>query len=171
MNWCFWTVGLGKTLRSPLGSKEIQPVNPKENQPWIFIWRTDAEAPILCPHMWRAKLIGKDPDAGKDWRQEEKGTTEDEMVGWHHRLNCKLSLSKIRELVMDRKPGVLQSIASQRVGHDWVTELNWLSSPEFCNWLIRPSNSQHGAPDFCLLLSTLGQVNSSKTWEKKWTWA
>ena len=87
-NWCFWTVVLEKTLESPLDSKEIQPVHPKGNQSWIFIGRTDAEAEtlILWPPDVKNRLIGKDPDAGKDWRWEEKGTTEDEMVGWHHWL-------------------------------------------------------------------------------------
>ena len=88
-NWCFWTVVLEKTLESPLDRKEIKSVNPKGNQPWVFIGRTDAEAeaPILWPPDVKGWLIGKDPNAGEDWRQEEKGTTEDEMVGWHHRLN------------------------------------------------------------------------------------
>ena len=85
-NWCFWIVVLEKTLESPLGCKELKPVNPKWNQSLIFIGRTDAEALILWPPDAKNCLIGKDPDAGKDWRQEEKGTTEDEMVGWHHRL-------------------------------------------------------------------------------------
>ena len=85
-NWCFWTVVLEKTLESPLDCKEIKPVNPKGNQPWIFIGRTDAEAPIVWPPDVKRRLIGKDPDAGKDWAQE-KGETEDEMVGWHHWLN------------------------------------------------------------------------------------
>ena len=86
-NWCFWTVVLEKTLESPLDCKEIQLVHPKGDPPCIFIGRTDAgaEAPILWPPDAKNWLIGKDPDAGKDWRQEEKGTTEDEMVGWHHR--------------------------------------------------------------------------------------
>ena len=88
-NWCFWTVVLEKTLESDLDSKEIQPVNPKGNQSWAFIGRTNAEAetPILWPPDVKNWLIGKDPDAGKDWRQKEKGTTEDETVGWHHRFN------------------------------------------------------------------------------------
>ena len=86
-NWCFWTVVLEKTLESPLDSKEIQPVHPKGNQPWIFTGRADAEAPILWPPDAKSQLTGKDPDAGKDWGQEEKGMTEDEMVGWHHWLN------------------------------------------------------------------------------------
>ena len=87
-NWCFWTVVLEKTLESPMDSKEIQPVQPKGNQSWIFIGRTDAEAEtlILWPPDVKNWLIWKDPDAGKDWRWE-KGTTEDEMVGWYHRLN------------------------------------------------------------------------------------
>ena len=87
-NWCFWTVVLEKTLESPLDCKEIKPVNPKGNQSWIFIWRTDAEAetPILWPLDAKNWLIWKDPGAGKDWRQE-KVTTEDEMVGWHHWLS------------------------------------------------------------------------------------
>ena len=84
-DWCFWTVVLGKTLESPLDSKDIQTVNPKGNQFWIFIGRTDAkpETPLLWPPDVKNWLNWKDPDAGKDWRQEEKGTTEDEMVGWH----------------------------------------------------------------------------------------
>ena len=87
--WCFWTVLLEKTLESPLDCKEIQPVNPKENQSWVFIWRIYAEAenPILWPPDEKNQLIGKDPDAGKDWRQEEKWMTRDEMVRWHHWLN------------------------------------------------------------------------------------
>ena len=88
-NWCFWTVVLEKTLESPLDCKEIKPVHPKGNQSWIFFGRTDAEAetPILWPPDVKNWLIGKDPDAGKDWRQEEKGMTEDEKVGWYHWLD------------------------------------------------------------------------------------
>ena len=88
-NWCFWTVVLEKTLESPLDCKEIQPVNHKGNKSWIFFGRTDAEAetPILWPPDANNWLLGKDPDAGKDWRQEQKGMTEDEMVGWHHQLD------------------------------------------------------------------------------------
>ena len=88
-NWCFRTAVLEKTLESPLGCKEIKPVSPKGNQPEMFIGRTEVEAevPVLWPPDVKSWLIGKDPDAGKDWRQEEKGTTEDEMVGWHHQLN------------------------------------------------------------------------------------
>ena len=89
-NWCFWTVVLKKTLESPLDCKEIQPVHPKGNQSWVFTGRTDVEAetPILWPPDTKSWFIGKDPDAGRDWGQEEKGTTEDEMAGWHHWLNA-----------------------------------------------------------------------------------
>jgi len=88
-NWCFWTVVLEKTLESPLDCKEIQPVNPKGNQSWIYIGRTDAkpEIPILWLPDVKNQLIGKEPDAGKNWRQEKKDMTEDEMVGWHHWLD------------------------------------------------------------------------------------
>ena len=88
-NWCFWTVVLEKTVESPLDCKESQPVHPKGDQSWVFIGRTDVEVetPIFWPPDAKSWLIWKDPDAGKDWRQEEKGTTEDEMVGWHHWLN------------------------------------------------------------------------------------
>ena len=88
-NWCFWTVVLEKTLQSLLDCKEINPVNPKGNQSWLFIGKTDAEpeAPVLWPPDENSWLIRKDPDARKDWRWELKGTSEDEMVGWHHQFN------------------------------------------------------------------------------------
>ena len=88
-NWCFQILVLEKTLESSLDCKEIKLVNPKGNQPWIFIGKTDTEAevPVLWPPDAKSWLIGKDPDAGKDWEQEEKGVTEDQMVGWHHQLN------------------------------------------------------------------------------------
>ena len=88
-SWCFWTVVLEKTHESPLDCKEIQPVNPKGSQSWIFIGRTDAEAeaPILWPPDAKNWLLGNDPDAGKNWRQEEKGMMKDERVGWHHQLD------------------------------------------------------------------------------------
>ena len=103
-NWCFWTVVLDKTLEGPLDCKEIQPVHLKGNQSWIFIGRIDAEAetPILWPPDVKSWLLWKDPDAGKDWGQGEKGKTEDEMVGWHHQLNGH-GFGWTRELVMDRE--------------------------------------------------------------------
>ena len=93
---------LEKTLESPLDSKEIKQVNPKGTQPWIFIARTDVEAPVLWPPDAKSQLIGSNPDTGKDWEQEEKGATEDEMVGWHHWLNGH-ELSKLQKIVKDRK--------------------------------------------------------------------
>ena len=121
-NWCFWTVVLEKTLESPLDSKEIQPVHPERNQSWIFIGRTDAEAetPILWPPNVKNWLIWKDPDAGKDWRQEEKGTHDRGWDGW-------MASPTQRTWVWVnsgswwwiRRPGVLQSMGLQRVGHDW----------------------------------------------------
>ena len=126
-NCCFWTVVLKKTLESPLDCKQIQPVHPEGDQSWVFIGRTDAEAetPILWPPDAKGWLIWKDPDAGKDWGQEEKGTTEYEMVGWHHQWLDDMSLSKLRELVKDREAwhGAVHGVAkSQTRLSDW-TEL------------------------------------------------
>ena len=135
-NWCFWTVVLEKTLESPLDCKETQPVHSKGNQSWTFTGRTcaEAEAPILWPPDAKNWLIGKDPDAVKDWRED--WITEDEVVGWHHWLyGHEFESSSEFEQVWNLgsseswwwtgKPGVLQSMGSQRVGHDWVTELNY----------------------------------------------
>ena len=125
-NWCFWTVVLEKTLESPLDCKEIQSVHPKGDQSWVYIGRTDVEAetPILWPPDVKNWLIWKDSDAGKDWRQE-KGMTEDEMVGWHHRLNKHECWVDSGSGWWTGRPGVLWSMGSQRVIHDWATELNW----------------------------------------------
>ena len=133
-NWCFWTMVLEKTLESPLDCKEIQPVHPKGNQSWIFIGRTDAEAetPVLWPPDANNWFIGKDPDAVKDWRLEEKGKTEDEMVGWHHWRDGHWVGS--RSWWWTGKPGVLQSMGSQRVGHDWAAELKGKSFALFNNF-------------------------------------
>ena len=123
-NWCFQTVVLEKILESPLDCKEIKTVHPKGNQSWIFIGRTDAEALILRPLDAKNWLIRKDPDAGKDWRQDEKGTTEDRMVGWHHRL----SGHEFEQTLGDREgqgslvrwsPWVAKSRTRLR---DWTTE-------------------------------------------------
>ena len=127
-NWCFWTVVLEKTLESPLDCKEIQSVHSKRDQSWVFIGRTDVKAETLklWPPDANSWLIWKDPDAGRDWGQEEKGTTEDEMAGWM------ASPTRWTWVWVDSgswrwtgRPGVLQFMGPQRVGHGWATELNW----------------------------------------------
>ena len=128
-NWCFWTVVLEKTLESPLDCKEIQSVHSEGDQPSDFFGRNDAKAetPVLWPPHVKSWLIGKDSDAGRDWGQEEKGTTEDKMAGWHHWLEGCESVNS-GSWWWTGRPGVLWFIGSQRVGHDWATELNWTDS-------------------------------------------
>ena len=138
-NWCFWPVVLEKTLESPLDCKEIQPVHSKGDQSWMFIGRTDVEAetPVLWPPDAKNWLTWKDPDAGRDWGQEEKGTTEDEMAEWHHRLDGRemdVSLSELWEIVMDREAwrAAIHGVAKSRTRlSDW-TELNWSPSSVCC---------------------------------------
>ena len=132
-NWCFWTVVLEKILQSPLDFKEIQPVHPKGNQSWMFIGRIDAEAetPILRPPDVKNRLIWKDPDTGKDWRREEKGMTEDEMVGWHHQLNgheFEWTLG-----VGDGQGGLVCCSPWGRKESDTTEQLKWIELTELTN--------------------------------------
>ena len=114
---------VSKCHESPLDSKEIKPVNPKGNQPWIFIQKTDAEAPLFWPPDVKSQFTGKDPDTGKDWGQEEKGATEDDMVGWHHQLNGHEFEQALRDSEGEENLiGVLQAMGSQKVGLDWETK-------------------------------------------------
>ena len=148
-DWCFWTVVLEETLKSPLDCKEIQPVHPKGIQSWIFIGKTDAEAetPILWPPDVKNWLIGKDP-AGKDWRQEEKGTTEDEVVGWHHQLNGH---------EFEWAPGVGNKQGGLACCSPWDCKesdttmwLNW--TEHYLNLTLYLSGEENGNPlqDYCL---------------------
>ena len=137
-NWCFWTVVLEKTLESPLDCKEIQPVHSKGDWSWVFIGRTDAKAEtaILWPPHEKSWLIGKDPDAGKDWEQEEKGTTEDEMAGWHHRLDGRES--KWTPGVGDGQRGLACCDSWGRKESDMTERLNWTEGANRqCNFLIK----------------------------------
>ena len=128
LNYC-----VGEDSWESLDSKEVQPVNPKGNQPWIFIGRTDTEAEtaILWPPDVKSWLIGKDPDPWTDWRREEKGTTEDEMVGWHSSLNGYEFWVNSGSWWWTGRPGILQSMGSRRVGPDWATSLSLFT---FMHW-------------------------------------
>ena len=134
-NWYFWTVVLEKTHESPSDCKEIQPVHPKGNQSWIFTGKTDAKAetPILWPPDAKNWLSEQDPDGEKDWRQEEKGTTENVIVGWHHQLDGHEFEQALGVGDWQGTPGVLQSMGLQRLVHDWATELtDWLTYSFLC---------------------------------------
>ena len=147
-NWCFWTVVLEKTLESPLDCKEIQPVHSKGDQSWVFIGRTDAEAetPILWPPHAKSWLIGKDPESGRDWGQEEKW-----MTGWDGWMaSMDMGLSKLRELVMDRKAwhAAIHGFAKSQTRLNNWTELNWacMESESECDPVdcSPPASSLHG---------------------------
>ena len=137
-NWYFWTMVLEKTLESPLDCKVIQRVHPKGNQSWIFIGRTDAEAeaPIIWPLDVKNWLTGKDPDAGKNWRQEEKGSTEDEMVGWHHWLNGH-EFGQVLG-VGDEQGSLVCCSPWGRKDSDMTVQLNWAENTHNIKSIILP---------------------------------
>ena len=162
-NWCFRTVVLEKTLESPLDCKEIQLVHPKGHQSWIFIGKTDAEAetPILWPPDVKNWLIRKDPDAGRDWRQEEKRTTEDEMVS---PTQWTWVWASFRSWWWTGKPGMLQFLGSQRVGHDWATALTWT---DYNMWVL----SCFSHVQLCADLRTVAYLLSMGfSGQEYWSW-
>ena len=132
-NWCFWTVVLEKTLESPLDSEEIQPVNLKGNQSWIYIARTDAEVPILWPPDEKSWLIWKDPDAWKNWKQEDKGMTEDEIVGWHHWLN-----GHEFEQALGDGEGQACLVCCSPWGHKELDMTEWTTTKISCKPFLQP---------------------------------
>ena len=138
-NWCFWTMVLEKTLQSPLDCKEIKPVHPKGNQSWIFIGKTDTEAetPVLWPPNVKNWRTGKDPDVGKDWKQEEKGPKEDEMVGWHHQLDGQ---------EFEQVPGIVDGQGSLVCYSPWGHKE--LDMTEWMNWTALKNN--HNCRNKCL---------------------
>ena len=163
-NWCFWTVMLEKILESPLDCKKIKPINPKGNQPWIFIGRIDAkaEAPILWPPDVKSWLIRKDPDAGKDWRWEEKGMTEDQMVGWHHRLD-----GHEFEQALGVGDGQGSLACCSPWGHKELDMTEWLIWTELdCS---PPSSSSHGILQARILEWVAMPSSRGSSWSRDWT--
>ena len=165
-NWCLLTVVLEKTLESPLDCKEIQPINPKGNQSWVFIERTGtkAETPILWLPDSKNWLIGKAPDAGKDWRQEEKGSTEDEMVGWHHRLNGH-EFEQFWGLVMDREAW---SAAVHGVTKSWTQLSDWTEKCISVNTRCRQILFDSTYSQIHRVRKDVGRCQGFGGWEWQW---
>ena len=151
-NWCFWTVVLEKTLESPLDCKEIQPVHSKGDQPWVFFGRNDAKAetPILWPPHVKSWLIGKDSDAGRDCGQEEKGMTQDEMAGWHHRLDGREFEWTLR--VGDGQGGLACCDSWGRKESDTTERLNWTGLNIYIVILIHYINALHSNNDLHVVI-------------------
>ena len=171
-NWCFWTVVLEKTLQSPLDCKEIQPVLSEEDQPWVFFGRNDAKAetPVLWPPHVKSWLIGKDSDAGRDWEQEEKGSTEDEMAGWHHWLDGHASEWTLG--VGDGQGGVACGSSWGHKELDTTEWLNWTEA-DMDTWFL--PRSSFLSPSFVLtgidpplLVSPVSQAVSHLANSKPW---
>ena len=155
-NWCFWTVVLEKTLESPLDCKEVQPVHRKGDQSWVFIGRTDAKAEtsILWPPHAKSWLIGKDADAGRDWGQEEKGDDRG-WDGWMASLTLWTWVwVNSGSWWWTGRPGMLRFMGSQKVRHDWATELNWRFFPHLDTW-------KSSSPSSISLNSTYHSISST----------
>ena len=170
-NWCFWTVVL-ETLQSSLDCKKIKPVHPKGNQFWTFIGRTDAEAetPILWPPDAKNWLIWKDPDAEKDWKQEEKGMTEDEMVGWSPTQWAWVWVNS-GSWWWTGRPGVLRPMRLQRVRHDWATELNdYLLQEVLCHMLHLPGLLQPESPFLWQVTAAQASTGDTRTCKGRTGW-
>ena len=166
-NWCFWTVVLEKTPESPLDCKEIQPVRSEGDQPWDFFGGNDAKAetPVLWPPHAKSWLIGKDSNAGRDWGQEKKGMTEDEMVGWHHWLDGRES--EWPPGVGDGQGGLACCNSwGHKVKHDWATELNWTDPKQVMRWHSKSRGKgfwlQGGYMNFLGLLLQNGSLKQQK---------
>ena len=161
-NWCFWRVVSEKPLESPLDCKEIQPVHPKGDQSWVFIVRTEAEAetPVLWPPDVKRWLIWKDPDAGKDWGWEEKG-----MTGWDGWMASPTRWTWVwvnsRSWWWTGRPGMLQFMGLQRVGHDWATELNWGGR---CCYYPHFKDEKTEAHNFPLLINSCVEIQTVVLW-------
>ena len=169
-NWCFWTMVLEKTLESHLDSKEIKPVNPKGNQSWIFIGRTDAEAetPILWPPDAKSQLIRKDPNAGKDWKQEEKGMTEDEMVGWYHQLDG-------HALGLGDGQGSCIRAAVHGVAKSWAQVSNWTDLSQlfwkmFMKWSLDYEEKNLSFPSHNWTSQVQAGLDTEGSLDKFWWW-
>ena len=170
-NWCFWTVVLEKTLESSLDCKEIQPVHPKGDQSWVFFGRNDVEAetPILWPPHVKSWLIGKDSDAGRDWGQEEKGTTEDEMAGWHHRLDgCEF---KWTPGVGDRQEGLACCDSWGHKESDTTERLNWTYCVGFFHISTWISHRYTYFPSLLNLPPTSSPIPPLYIVTEHWVWA
>ena len=166
-NWCLRTVVLEKTPESSLDSKEIKSVNLKGNQPWILTGRTDAEAeaPVFWSPDVNSQLIGKVPDAGKDWGQKEKRTSKDEMAGWHHWCNERELGANFGRWWVTGRPGMLQFLRSQKVGQNWATEQQLLSKSIFTKTCCTIVKSKR-IPRDTILISRIPSVELSDVYNQ-----
>ena len=165
--------GVGEDSWESLDCKKIQPAHYKGDQSWNFFGRNDAKAetPELWPSHAKSWLTGKDSDTGRDWGQEEKGTTEDEMAGWHHRLDGRWVWVNSGSWWWTGRPGVLRFMGSQRVRHDWATELNWTESLYSLRKATRNLGTRKSTSKKHICLWNMGQrsmINKKIPWSRKW---